>query len=235
MRSQNLSWRNARRHKFAWRGPSVVVVQRVHVCTKPHEKSASVCVNSVASFFFFLSFWNQGLCPFKIIPLILSKANQVDGTREEDLWGKRSGQAKLGFLAGNRSGVLTRAAAAGRDQVLRSQHLQTLGHGSVIAYFFVVYTKETQVWYSHILLCCSLLLKGPFPEFVYYFHIFYKYSYDFICPWFIYFHKNSFLMKTAKIWAMTWQNQQNECAPSEDSGQPGHPPSLISLRGALNG
>ena len=26
---------------------------------------------------------------------------------------------------------------------------------------------------------------------------------------------------------MTWQNQQNECAPSEDSDQPGHPPSLI--------
>ena len=24
--------------------------------------------------------------------------------------------------------------------------------------------------------------------------------------------------------------QQNECAPSEDSDQPGHPPSLISLR-----
>ena len=29
------------------------------------------------------------------------------------------------------------------------------------------------------------------------------------------------------IWATTWQNQQNECAPSEDSDQPGHPPSLI--------
>ena len=25
----------------------------------------------------------------------------------------------------------------------------------------------------------------------------------------------------------TWQNQQNGCAPSEDSDQPGHPPSLI--------
>ena len=37
--------------------------------------------------------------------------------------------------------------------------------------------------------------------------------------------------KTKKnIWAATWQNQQNECAPSEDSDQPGHPPSLISLR-----
>ena len=37
------------------------------------------------------------------------------------------------------------------------------------------------------------------------------------------------------IWATTWQNQQNECAPSEDSDQPGHPPSLISLRCVLNG
>ena len=31
------------------------------------------------------------------------------------------------------------------------------------------------------------------------------------------------------IWATTWQNQQNECAPSEDSYQPGHPPSLIRV------
>ena len=30
-------------------------------------------------------------------------------------------------------------------------------------------------------------------------------------------------------WATTWQNQQNECAPSEDSDQPGHPPSLITV------
>ena len=30
-------------------------------------------------------------------------------------------------------------------------------------------------------------------------------------------------------WAASWQNQQNDCAPSEDSGQHGHPPSLISL------
>ena len=32
-----------------------------------------------------------------------------------------------------------------------------------------------------------------------------------------------------EIWAATWQNQQNECAPSEDSDQPGHPPSLIRV------
>ena len=30
-------------------------------------------------------------------------------------------------------------------------------------------------------------------------------------------------------WATTWQNQQNECAPSEDSDQPGHPPNLIRV------
>ena len=31
------------------------------------------------------------------------------------------------------------------------------------------------------------------------------------------------------IWAAAWQNQQNEFAPSEDSDQPGHPPSLIRV------
>ena len=30
-------------------------------------------------------------------------------------------------------------------------------------------------------------------------------------------------------WAATWQNQQSGCAPSEDSDQPGHPPSLIRV------
>ena len=30
-------------------------------------------------------------------------------------------------------------------------------------------------------------------------------------------------------WAASWQNQQNECAPSEDSDQPWHPPSLIRV------
>ena len=31
------------------------------------------------------------------------------------------------------------------------------------------------------------------------------------------------------IWAATWQNQQSECAPSEDSDQPGHLSSLIRI------
>ena len=31
------------------------------------------------------------------------------------------------------------------------------------------------------------------------------------------------------IWATTWPNQQNDCAPSEDSDQPGHPPSVIRV------
>ena len=30
-------------------------------------------------------------------------------------------------------------------------------------------------------------------------------------------------------WAATWQNQQSDCAPSEDSDQLGHPPSLIRV------
>ena len=30
-------------------------------------------------------------------------------------------------------------------------------------------------------------------------------------------------------WAATWQHKQNGCAPSEDSDQPGHPPSLIRV------
>ena len=36
---------------------------------------------------------------------------------------------------------------------------------------------------------------------------------------------------TAKLtkWAASWQNQQSECAPSEDSDQPGHLPSLIRV------
>ena len=37
------------------------------------------------------------------------------------------------------------------------------------------------------------------------------------------------LIVQTKFWAATWQNQQNECAPSEDSDQPGHPPSLIRV------
>ena len=35
--------------------------------------------------------------------------------------------------------------------------------------------------------------------------------------------------QVSKIWATTWQNQQNECALSVDSDQPGHPPSLIRV------
>ena len=35
------------------------------------------------------------------------------------------------------------------------------------------------------------------------------------------------LTSTKCKWAATWQNQQNDCAPSKDSDQPGHLPSLI--------
>ena len=37
------------------------------------------------------------------------------------------------------------------------------------------------------------------------------------------------LYNTIIIWATSWQNQQCGCAPSEDSDQPGHPPSLIRV------
>ena len=40
---------------------------------------------------------------------------------------------------------------------------------------------------------------------------------------------SSWCHKTAMIWATTWQSQQNGCAPSEDSDQPGRPPSLIRV------
>ena len=36
-------------------------------------------------------------------------------------------------------------------------------------------------------------------------------------------------MKTLFIWITSWQNQQKGCAPSKDSDQPGHPPSLIRV------
>ena len=40
-------------------------------------------------------------------------------------------------------------------------------------------------------------------------------------------HNTNFDIARTCIWAMTWQNQQSDCAPSEDSDQPGHSPSLI--------
>ena len=42
--------------------------------------------------------------------------------------------------------------------------------------------------------------------------------------------KNLLYLLIADIWATSWQNQQCGCAPSEDSVQRGHLPSLISLR-----
>ena len=36
-------------------------------------------------------------------------------------------------------------------------------------------------------------------------------------------------------WAASWQNQQSDCAPSEDSDQPGHPPSLIRVFAVRSG
>ena len=42
-------------------------------------------------------------------------------------------------------------------------------------------------------------------------------------------HPVSVLQPQSFIWAASWQNQQNDCAPKEDSDQPGHPPNLIRV------
>ena len=53
------------------------------------------------------------------------------------------------------------------------------------------------------------------------------------CRFLSYSSSNKFLniiiMVPEYIWATTWQTQQNERAPNEDSDQPGHPPSLIRV------
>ena len=40
---------------------------------------------------------------------------------------------------------------------------------------------------------------------------------------------NSVKLSSNSIWAASWQNQQNNNAPSEDSDQPRHPLSMISV------
>ena len=39
----------------------------------------------------------------------------------------------------------------------------------------------------------------------------------------------NFILLFHNNWAATWQNQQRECASSEESDQPGHPPGLIRV------
>ena len=55
-----------------------------------------------------------------------------------------------------------------------------------------------------------------------------------VCYYIIANHTESFFngvqIRIFRIWAASRQNQLNDCAPSEDSDQPGHSPSLISLR-----
>ena len=46
---------------------------------------------------------------------------------------------------------------------------------------------------------------------------------------FFFFFWKKFMLLTFYNWATSWQNQQNDCAPSKDSDQPGHPPSLIRV------
>ena len=50
-----------------------------------------------------------------------------------------------------------------------------------------------------------------------------------LIQWFDRYLRKSNPDKFQIIWAATWQNQQSDCVPSEDSDQPGHPPSLIRV------
>ena len=56
-----------------------------------------------------------------------------------------------------------------------------------------------------------------------------------IDEWLVFFSKRWILtfiiliLFISHIWAATWQNQENESAPSENSDQSGHPPSLIRV------
>ena len=51
--------------------------------------------------------------------------------------------------------------------------------------------------------------------------------------WQVFVRLSSYTMLVSSnvIWRVSWQNQQNDYTPSEDSDQPGHPPSLLALNG----
>ena len=70
-------------------------------------------------------------------------------------------------------------------------------------------------WYCHILFFFLCLFTVSFLQI---YNIYGKYK-----------------LTHADTWATPWQHQQNQRAPSEDSDQPGYPPSLISLCCPLNG
>ena len=55
-------------------------------------------------------------------------------------------------------------------------------------------------------------------------YLWYKRTWPDVAQW-----QGVLLSNNILIWAATWQNQQSDCAPSEDSDQPRHPPSLISV------
>ena len=87
--------------------------------------------------------------------------------------------------------------------------------------FLKNYTFWVVSWLKHRCLSVKTMKNYPFRHLIY----FQEYS---VC----YMHSNkSSLSFNSYIWkwATTWQNQQNDCAPSKDSDQPGHPLSLIRV------
>ena len=57
----------------------------------------------------------------------------------------------------------------------------------------------------------------------------YQTRFYWVCSWAVIINATLLMSSSSTVWAATWQNQQNDCVPSEDSAQSGHPPSLISV------
>ena len=93
-----------------------------------------------------------------------------------------------------------------------------------------LFLKYNASWkYCYKVCLFQLLLQGGSVRFfsvygIWAFLLFYLWHTCLFIVWFI-TYECPFFSK----WAVTWQKQQNECAPSEDSDQPGRPPSMIKV------
>ena len=96
--------------------------------------------------------------------------------------------------------------------------LLVLSYSGSIAYFFTS-NNLVLAWHIHCFLITAFsVLQNSNTQFL---NCLVKRKQNFLYHWY--------------NWAASWQIQQNDCAHSEDSDQPGHMPSLISFRCALSG
>ena len=89
-------------------------------------------------------------------------------------------------------------------------------------------TKQKQIFFSKLHICSKCILLDlyvrVFLEPNIHGYIVYMFVYTCILDIWVRVYMSRDVTKPA-----TWQNQQKGCAPSEDSDQPGHPPSLIRV------